>query len=118
MIYRSYAIAIDKTNAFHEKFLSYCRVNNTGGARLLGYLRSFKDSQTQGEYLRGTGQVSIYVIPPREDVDHDGEAGMLVEINDAAKTIKPVLFIPPITPEDTPHDRGFYIRWAEQYLGI
>lgn len=115
MPHEEYAIEIEDGGDFDVEFTHYAKVNHRGAARLIKRLEAFaKNPQKLGDYLRGASARNIYVVPSRDNLDGDGEAGLLALIDKDAKTVLPLRFIHP----SSKHRWQDYEAWAETVLSI
>ena len=100
---------------FDVDFTRFAKANHRGAARVIKRLEAFaKRSRREGELLRSSGQQAIFVIPTRDRLDDDGDAGLFVLVDEALHTVTPQRFIPP----SSKHQWSDHIKWAEKFLGI
>lgn len=110
-----YKIEIESDGDFDEQFTRYAEANHRGAARLIKRLEAFaRKPKPNGDFIRGSGTSSIFVVPSRDKLDGDGEAGLFAVVDDDAKTICPVRFLAP----SSKHRWKDYESWAEATLGI
>lgn len=112
---KEYKLDIEEGGEFDVDFTRYAKANHRGAARLVKCLQSFeKNPKRVGEFFRGSGDLSIFVVPSREQLDGDGEAGLFALVEASSGTITPVRFIAP----SAKHRWKDHEQWAEKWLGI
>ena len=115
MPHKEYEIEIDDGGEFDVDFTQFAKANHRGAARLVKRLEAFaKRSMREGEFLRGAGEQSIYVIPTRERLDDDSDAGLLALVNEKSRIVTPLRFIGP----NPKHRWAGHVKWTENFLGI
>jgi hypothetical protein len=108
-------IEIDEDGEFDVEFTRFAKANHRGAARLITRLEAFATNRNrEGEFLRGAASKSIFVVPPRDRLDDDGDAGLLALVDDASRTVSPLRFIYP----SQKHRWSEHVKWAEKFLGI
>ena len=112
---REYVLEIEEGGEFDVSFTRYAKSNHRGAARLAKWLENFeKNPKRIGEFFRGSGDLSVFVVPSREQLDGDGEAGIFALVDAGNATVTPVRFIAP----SAKHRWKDHERWAEKLLGI
>lgn len=110
-----YSLELDDSGAAHGAFDRYARERPHSAARALVMLEEFaKEYPEYGEFLRGTSDLSIFVVPPRSRLDDGTEAGFFVIVNERARAMEVLRFLMP----SAQHPWHEYEDWAEDYLGI
>ena len=110
-----YSLELEDSGAAYEAFDRYAREHAPLTARALALLEEFaKDYPKYGEFLRGSSDLSIFVVPPRSRLDDGTEAGFIVLVNENARAVDVLCFLVP-APQ---HPWRDYEAWAETYLGI
>lgn len=111
----AYSIEIESDGDFDVQFTGYAKANHRGAARLIKRLEAFaRNPEPNGDFIRGSGTSSIFVVPSKDKLDGDGEVGLFALVDDDTKTICPVRFLPP----SSKHRWKDYELWAEKALGI
>jgi len=111
----AYTIEIEEDGDFDMQFTRYAKANHRGAARLIKRLEAFaKKPSPNGDFIRGSGTSSIFVVPSKDKLDGDGEAGLFALVDNDAKTICPMRFLAP----SSKHRWKDYENWAETTLGI
>lgn len=115
MPYEAYEIEIEDDGEFDVQFTRYANESHRGTARLIKRLEAFaRNRRRGGEFLRGSASRSVFVVPSRETLDGDGEAGLLALVNDGSKSITPMRLLRPRRE----HRWEDHVKWAEALLGI
>lgn len=115
MTYVSYSISSEERGNFEEGFKRYAMQSPKAAARLAKKLEKFaSDRAGNGEFLRGNGPLSIYVVPSIAQLDGEKTAGALAIVDDSDQSIDVVCFL----PDSQKHIWRDHIKWAEELLGI
>ena len=115
MIFGLYEVLADDGGEFELSLREFAQRSPRGAYRLLEKLTEFrKDRDRHGEFLRGSGRVSVFVVPPRTVIDIDCEAGVLALVDDTEGTVDIVRLLHP----DPLRDWEDIEQWAERLLGI
>jgi hypothetical protein len=111
----TYHIEIEDGGEFDVQFTRYAQANHRGAARLIKRLEAFaRKPKSNGDFIRGSGTSSIFVVPSKDKLDGDGEAGLFALVDGKVMTICPVRFLAP----SSKHRWKDYENWAETILGI
>jgi hypothetical protein len=115
MTYESYSISSDEGGPFEESFKEYAMQSPKAAARLATSLQKFASNRAEnGEFLRGNGPMSVYVVPFRDQLDGEKAAGALAIVDDSKQSIDVSRFLPP----SKKHRWSDHIKWAEKLLRI
>ena len=110
-----YSLVLDDSGVAYAAFDRCARERPQLAARALVMLEEFaKEYPKYGEFLRGSYDQSIFVVPSRSRLDDGTEAGFIVVANKNARTVEVRHFLMP-TPQ---HPWRDYEAWAEDCLGI
>ena len=111
----AYEIEISIGNDFDVQFTQYAKIQHRAAARLITRLEAFaKRRKPNGDFIRGSGKLSIFVVPLKDELGGDGEAGLFARVDDGARKICPLRFRDP----SSKHRWEDYEAWAEKILGI
>ncbi len=115
MIYKKYELVSKEDGDFSRDFTGFAKARPKKASRLINTLVAFAaDRESNGSFLRGSGKLSVFVVPSQGVVERDKEAGALVLVDDDKEKVDVLRFLHP----SQLHRWDNYIMWAEQLLRI